>query len=447
MVIFILFRWVAAILGGLLLVQLALLAFIRQSPSEARLLADSDFWDFESDIHLRIPTTQHKFNLTRHPGLDTQPVWSPDGQWIAFASDRERQRGGRGKNSAYIIHPNGTDLRKIGTTSPATGTRVISWSPTGEWLYLKYITQGWWDNYFVRVADGHTTTLRFANTFNLYASWSPTGEWLAYRTGLFDDISTSLAIARPGDEPIVSEVKTLVTSNDYIDYLLWSPDGQWIAFTSLNRNTLAEFSLYRVTVHGDNLKLLHTSSKPYLNLAWSPDSRQLAFILDQTPHLYQVDLEGEQVEELTTDSLPYKRLAWSPDGQWIAFAIQDGQVSALYKMAVDDRRAVWLHDIAAPINRIIWSEDGRWLYFDTDAREQSHFYRIRPDGSEVEYLTETAFDWDIPLSPVIDLPWQAGSLALIAVFLLASAWGFGYYSSGASAQIVTPYKYFQENRT
>ena len=39
-------------------------------------------------------------NLTNHPARDGAPAWSPDGRWIAFASDRE---GGPGNLEIYLM--------------------------------------------------------------------------------------------------------------------------------------------------------------------------------------------------------------------------------------------------------------------------------------------------------------------------------------------------------
>ncbi|MQL71119.1 hypothetical protein Taro_003477 [Colocasia esculenta] len=49
--------------------------------------------------------------LTDGPWTDTMCSWSPDGEWIAFASDRDDP--GSGSFSIYLVHPNGTGLRKV----------------------------------------------------------------------------------------------------------------------------------------------------------------------------------------------------------------------------------------------------------------------------------------------------------------------------------------------
>jgi len=404
---------IIALLNIFVLLLVFVLAVVRQQPSHAHLLAASDFWRFDSDIHLQIPGSAHKNNLTYSPAIDTQPIWSPDGRWIAFASDRETRNGGRSLNSIYIIHPNGNGLRKVGSGSPATGTRMISWSPDGEWLYVKYITQGWWDNYFYRLADGHTTTLRFENTFNLYASWSPTGEWLAYRSGVFESPQTHLAIARPDEGDTVTNVKILARSSDYIDYLLWSPSGEQIAYTSIAAGTFSQFFLYVVAADGQPNRLVYTSPAPFVDLAWSPDEQSLLFTIDRPGGVYTLDTHNGVASAVLHAPTAARQVLWLPDS--IIFSAREDEIhDALYRLQGQTLKK--LHTATRHINRLIVS-DG-WIYFDVGSREQAALYRIRSDGGQLEYLTETAFNWDIPLSPVVDLPWRGGLLGAIAGLVL-----------------------------
>jgi TolB protein len=62
--------------------------------------------------------------LTDHPGFDGWPSWSPDGRWIAFASERTKQY------QIYLVHPDGTGLRQL-TTAPGNFTKPI-FSPDGR---------------------------------------------------------------------------------------------------------------------------------------------------------------------------------------------------------------------------------------------------------------------------------------------------------------------------
>ncbi|KAJ6837382.1 putative protein TolB [Iris pallida] len=51
------------------------------------------------------------YRLTEGPWSDTMCNWSPDGKWIAFASDRDSP--GSGSFAMYMVHPDGTELRKV----------------------------------------------------------------------------------------------------------------------------------------------------------------------------------------------------------------------------------------------------------------------------------------------------------------------------------------------
>ncbi|CAO2821736.1 unnamed protein product [Amaranthus hypochondriacus] len=68
--------------------------------------------------------------LTEGPWSDTMCNWSPDGEWIAFASDRENPGGG--SFEVFMIHPNGTGLRKV-IQSGVGGRANHPWfSPDGQ---------------------------------------------------------------------------------------------------------------------------------------------------------------------------------------------------------------------------------------------------------------------------------------------------------------------------
>ncbi|XP_057446755.1 uncharacterized protein LOC130738672 [Lotus japonicus] len=68
--------------------------------------------------------------LTEGPWTDTMCNWSPDGEWIAFASDRHDP--GSGSFELYLIHPNGTGLRKVIQSGSGGRTNHPYFSPDGK---------------------------------------------------------------------------------------------------------------------------------------------------------------------------------------------------------------------------------------------------------------------------------------------------------------------------
>ncbi|PHU13285.1 hypothetical protein BC332_14490 [Capsicum chinense] len=78
--------------------------------------------------------------LTEGPWIDTMPSWSPDGKLIAFSSNRHNP-GNVDCFSIYVIHPNGTGLRRIHVAGPEGSDEVdkerlnhVSFSKDCEWL-------------------------------------------------------------------------------------------------------------------------------------------------------------------------------------------------------------------------------------------------------------------------------------------------------------------------
>ncbi|WVZ61213.1 hypothetical protein U9M48_011124 [Paspalum notatum var. saurae] len=70
--------------------------------------------------------------LTEGPWSDTMCNWSPDGEWIAFASDRHNP--GAGSFAIYMVHPNGTGLRRVVHSADAGRTNHPWFSPDSKTL-------------------------------------------------------------------------------------------------------------------------------------------------------------------------------------------------------------------------------------------------------------------------------------------------------------------------
>ncbi|KAF4372939.1 hypothetical protein CsatB_008506 [Cannabis sativa] len=68
--------------------------------------------------------------LTEGPWSDTMCSWSPDGELIAFASDRHNPGGG--SFELYLIHPNGTGLRKLIKSGSGGRVNHPEFSPDGK---------------------------------------------------------------------------------------------------------------------------------------------------------------------------------------------------------------------------------------------------------------------------------------------------------------------------
>jgi tricorn protease len=96
-----------------------------------------------------------------------------------------------------------------------------------------------------------------------------------------------------------------------------SPDGKYIAYTDKNHEVWVR------NIAGSRiLKVASSMEGDILDLAWSPDSRWLAYVEDAANWNSQIkvySLDNAAVFDVTTDRAQTYSPAWSPDGKWIYF--------------------------------------------------------------------------------------------------------------------------------
>ena len=90
---------------------------------------------------------------TSSPNSFLRPSWSPDGQWLAFSSDRNTDWGGHdgGKSwehtqelSIYVIRADGRDFRRI-ASRPGYCLGSPKWSPDGRRVaFYEMTTEDTW---------------------------------------------------------------------------------------------------------------------------------------------------------------------------------------------------------------------------------------------------------------------------------------------------------------
>lgn len=151
-------------------------------------------------------------NIPQITGWD--PTWSPDGNSILFASDRN------GTVQLYIVRPDGSRLARI-TNLPAIRGRS-DWSPDGQYI-ITYSGEAWNRELYIMNADGSNARQLTPSGGNSQGpSFSPDGRWVAF-TAYFDkygdDHGCEIYIIRIDG----TDLRRL-TNNDYCDYQpRWGP--------------------------------------------------------------------------------------------------------------------------------------------------------------------------------------------------------------------------------
>ncbi|HEV2438964.1 MAG TPA: LpqB family beta-propeller domain-containing protein [bacterium] len=258
--------------------------------------------------------------LTDAPAGSTTPVWSPDGQQIAFV----RRSGGN--SQLYITDARGGSLRAL--TSGAGRAASPSWSPDGRQIVFAAARDGPSQIAIVRSDGGGRRNLAPSPRDQVAPAWSPDGHLIAFLTKASAGYLELYVAGADGRN--LRQVPTPVPSlQPDVTEFVWLPDGR-LAYT--NRSGLAQEGLTVTTVSGAERRYLGSASSP----AWSPDGRQLAFVVGHAgaPEIYVRNGDAKPVR-LVDPSLTPVRPAWSPDGRQIAFLLLGGGTVVLAVMDAD----------------------------------------------------------------------------------------------------------------
>jgi TolB protein len=128
---------------------------------------------------------------------------------------------------------------------------------------------------------------------------------------------------------------TIMESSDPIMSPAWSPDSRQLAYVSFEEN---KSSIFVQTVRtGNRFKV---SSKPGINgaPAFSPDGRQLVVTLggvDGNLDIYTLDITSRQTRRLTTHRAIDTEGTWSPDGRHIYFTSDRAGGPQVYRVSAN----------------------------------------------------------------------------------------------------------------
>ncbi|MCH2101296.1 MAG: hypothetical protein MK209_05190 [Planctomycetes bacterium] len=365
--------------------------------------------------------------LTAHPQYDTSPIWSPDGNHIAFAGNRH------GNFDIFTIPAMGGSPKRL--TWHSENDRLSDWMANGHLLFSA--TRDRWYNRYGRGAglwsvDGDARTPQRVGDFPAgRAKASPDGEWIVYERGSGDmrrrayrgTASNALWLYRPATGE--HRELTRFDGNDLDPQ--WSGDGKAVYFLS-DRETTSNgqgrnLGVWKVAVDGGSPKLVYHPGEGrtlrYLTIA--QQAGKLMSELDAG--LVMIDAATGQAEMVkvyggSDPTIPNEMdvtvssgagdLALSPDGETIAFAAR-GDIYALRKHDKIQRAARVTSHPAGDANPI-WVDEGKALLFVSERDGNAEVYRVRPTEKDSpffaarDFITERltnseADDYDLELSP------------------------------------------------
>ena len=149
----------------------------------------------------------------------------------------------------------------------------------------------------------------------------------------------------------------------------WSPDSNRVIYLS-ERNGHHQIFQYDLTKNAETQ--LTNTEKDDSGPTFSPDGKLLAFVRDEH-ELRVLTLDGEKEQALATGFLEYPVMAWSPDSKFIAYTSVGAKsfrnVNIVAVAGGPAQPVSFLAD-GETARRIAWSPDGEYLLFDTAQRSE-----------------------------------------------------------------------------
>ena len=282
--------------------------------------ADWDQQIFRKELWLYRAVAGSLTQLTQS-GHDSSPQWSPDGQWIAFLSERKggdardadagdaKERGGNDKDSnkekdvaqLFLISPSGGEAFAI--TYGEDEVHAFAWSRDSKAIY--FATRQPWTK---QQNDDHKKEWKDVIRYR----GDERGD-VVFRLTLDDALTRHAAL---GSKEIPDAVKdsgatpgavAIARTPLRVDQVSISHDGQRLAFVtssvSERQEKVEDIELYLVNLinnaaEATPVRLTHNEAVE-LNLDWAPDNRHLFFQVnlgsverkyeDPQPRLYWID--------------------------------------------------------------------------------------------------------------------------------------------------------------
>ena len=222
-------------------------------------------------------------------------------------------------------------------------------SPNGEKIAFASNRLGYWDLYLMDLASGELTRLTDTPDYEAAPSWSPDGTFMAYEAYRDDNLEIMVG---PADDPTNNAIRlTTSTASDHSP--AWAPGGRQIAFVSNGEVILADLD----KPNDQRFKnISNTALASESHPVWSADGNHLAWASQSQ----NIGRSGIYIWNATSQ-LPAEWIgdgdfpAWNASGDQIITTVPAPNTNFIITYAIDGTILQTLTPFPYQLNGLIWA--------------------------------------------------------------------------------------------
>src|SRR5688500_14108686 len=348
-------------------------------------------FSYKGDIY-RVPATGGEaYPLTLHEAHDYMPVWSRDGKWIAFASDRY------GNFDVYVMPASGGEAKRLTYHSandypydftPDNKSVLFGTNRNDVYTSVRFPMRGLFQNlYKVPVTGGRS--VMFLSAGSEFARYNSKGDKLLFqdRKGYED------AWRKRHTSSVTRDLWLYDTKKDEYAQVsffegedrepVWSADDQSFYYLSEKNGSQ---NIYKAAVNGkDAVQITKLKDHPIRHLTTAADNTR-CFTYDggiytlkegASPQKVKIRINADartNEEKILPVNTGVTQTALSPNGKEIAFVV---------------RGEVFVTSVEGGLTKRI-----------TNTPEQERTVEFSTDGRSLYYATERGNSWDVYLASI-----------------------------------------------
>jgi dipeptidyl aminopeptidase/acylaminoacyl peptidase len=346
--------------------------------NEAVTTADKS--EFVTQIWMANIATKQNTQFTYGDKSSTNPKWSPDGNWIAFTSNRKDN-----KNQLYLLSMNGGEAEPL--TDGKGSVANFNWSPDGRWIAF---------------------TMTDVKTEEEEKNDKGKNDWRW--------IDENVKLARLYVLPVQKdangkrEPRKLTTADYQVEDFDWSSDGSRIAFNHVKSplaNDWPSSDVSIIDVATGKLTVLANTPAAETSPLYSPDGNSIAVLVSDNPPRWA---QSGGIQIFSANGGPPKNLVmsfdaqpgvagWSSDGKRIYFSEPKGTGTQIYVLDIAANRIDEVKSTPAVFTAVSLNRTGTTFGFVRQTSDTPPDVFIAPvaDFTPVQITTVNA---DLKIPPI-----------------------------------------------